>query len=790
MRPNGEWKSPVERGPVFKRHTTDIGERLGLWVVRRRWAIILSMVPVVCIAAVGIGRIKVSNDTRVFFGEENPDYQALRAFENVYSKRQSIFFMLAPADGDVFTPRTLMVVAELTEAGWQVPYAATVSSITNYPDMRGEDDDLIVEHLVPDPCTLSPADLERIRTRALAEPAILNSLVSSTGHVTGVYVSLIAPPGRAGAIREVAAYARAMAHDFRTRHPGIDVQLTGSIMIDQAFAEAAKGDLKRLFPIAFIIMSTLTGIALRSFYGTAAAVAVTVLSMVCAMGLVGWIGVPLNAVSVGAPGLILTLAVADNIHILTTRSHLIRKGRSRHEAVAESLRVNLKAIFLTNITTVIGFLSMNFSESPPFRHLGTIVGIGVAIDLITSVLLLPALMAVLPVSGKLAQSRASWIDHEGLANFVIRWRRLLLCSMLLLTAVFSVGMLKIELDDNFLTYFDDSFEFRRATDFLIKNLGGWDAIEYSLPSGQSGGISDPEYMAVVDRFAQWYRQQPKVVRAFTIIDTIKRLNQEMHAGDRSYYRIPDCRELAAQYLLFYELSLPADRDINNQIDVDKSCTRLTVNLQSMSAEELCRMDERAHQWLQANAPKHMVTRGTGLSLIWARITQRNIRSMLYASLSEIVTISGIMILAIRSFKFVLLFLIPNLVPPFIAFGIWGLTKGRVGLALSVVVAMTLGIIVDDTIHFFITYFRARQEEGMSPEDAVRHSFATVGTAIGITTLVLISGFLIMMLSHYRMSSEMGLICTMVIGLALVVEFFLSPTLLMQFDRTKGKLKER
>jgi predicted RND superfamily exporter protein len=747
-------------------------------------------VPIACVSAAGIPFLKVTTNTRVFFDEHNPDYQALKAFENIYSKRQSIFFVLAPDDGNVFTRKTLAAAAELTEAGWQVPYAATVSSLTNYPYLYADGDDLLVKHLVPDPCELSEADLDRIRGIALSEPAILNSLISAAGHVTGVYVSLILPPGNRKAVPEVAAYARAMEKDFRARHPRIEIHLTGSIMIDRAFAEASENDLRRLSPIAFVAMTTLAGIALRSFYGTLAAVLVTALSMLTAMGLIGWCGVPLNAVSVGAPGLILTLSIADNIHILTSLSRLARQGRSKHEAVAESLAVNFKAVLLTNITTIIGFLSMNFSESPPFRHLGAIVGAGVAIDLVNSVLLLPALMAVLPLSSGSARERRSWIDQDRLADFVIRRRDLLLRSMLLLTAVCSIGMLGIVLDDNFLTYFDESFDFRRATDFLIKNLGGWDTIEYSLNSGQPSGITDPQYMAVVDRFAGWYRQQPKVVRVFTIVDTIKRMNEDMHGGDASYYRVPDRRDMAAQYLLFYELSLPSDRDINNQIDVDKSCSRLAVNLGSMSAEELCQLDDRAYRWLQANAPQHMISRGTGLSLIWARITRRNIRSMLYASLAEILTISAIMIVALRRLRFVVLFLIPNLVPPFIAFGIWGVTKGRVGLALSVVAAMTLGIIVDDTIHFFITYFHARRREGMSPEQAVRHAFGTVGTAIGITTLVLMSGFVVMMLSHYRMTSEMGLLCTMVIGLALAAEFFLSPTLLMRFDRSKDKPDRR
>ncbi|HSV98542.1 MAG TPA: MMPL family transporter [Sedimentisphaerales bacterium] len=773
---------------MHSRRTIDVGQWLGDWVVRRRWAVILSTLVITCVLAAGIRDLRICNDTRVFFGEENPDYLALKALEHVYSREQSVFFVVAPHDGNVFTRRTLTALIELTEAGWQVPFSTVVNSITNFQSTRAEGDDLIVEDLVPDPCGLSDLDMERIRRKALSERTLIDMLLSRSGHVTGVHIGFTAPEDRPPSTPEIARYVRGMAAEFRTRYPDIDFHVTGSVMIDDAFAGASRRDLLTLVPISFVVVTILVGISLRSFYGTFAAVIVTVMSMISALGLIGWTGMSLNAVSVGAPALMLTLAVADNIHILTTMFHYARQGLSRHQAVAKSLQVNLKAVFLTSITTILGFLTMNFSESPPLQDLGNLVGIGVTIDLINSILLLPALIAVFPVTARRNLQRTSWVDLNHLADFVIRWRRLLLISMLVVAAVCSVGILGIELDDNFLMYFDQSFEFRRATDFMIANLRGWDVIEYSLTSGQSGGVLDPAYLATVDRFADWYRRQPKVVHVMTIVDTIKRLNQDMHGGDEAFYRIPERRDLAAQYLLLYEMSLPAGRDLNSQIDVDKSASRFLVNFQSMKASELRRMDEAAQQWLIANAPASMRVPGTGLSLAWAHITQRNIVAMLLGALCEILTITFLMIFVLRSVKFVVLFLIPNLLPPFIAFGIWGMTKGQFGLALSVVVAMTLGVIVDDTIHFFVKYFRARTVDGLTPEQAVRAAFETVGSAIGITTVVLVAGFLVMSVSHYRMNAEMGLMCAMVIGLALVVDFFLSPSLLMKFDRPTGKLK--
>jgi predicted RND superfamily exporter protein len=362
--------------------------------------------------------------------------------------------------------------------------------------------------------------------------------------------------------------------------------------------------------------------------------------------------------------------------------------------------------------------------------------------------------------------------------------------MLILAIVMGLGTTRIELNDNFLTYFDETFEFRRATDFLIENLAGWDFIEYSVPSGRSGGIHDPEYLARIDQFARWYRRQPKVVFVTSIADTVKRLNRDMNGGDERYYCIPKQRELIAQYLLFYELSLPFGSDLNNRIDVDRSATRFHAVFQSMSAKELRQMDRNARRWIKTNWPEHMHAPGTGLSLIWAHITQRNIISMLRGSLGALVLISAIMVVALRSVKFGLLSLVPNLLPPVIAFGLWGIFKGQVGLALSVVVAMTIGIVVDDTVHFLSKYRWARRKHGLDAAAAVRYAFQTVGTAMWITSVALTAGFLILTRSHYRLSEEMGIMCAVTIVAALVMDFLLLPTLLLKVDRMIDKLGPR
>jgi predicted RND superfamily exporter protein len=758
-------------------------ESFGKWVVKRRWWLIIATILVVVAAASGVRFLTLNRDNRVFFSKENPQLQALEALENTYTKRNNVLLAIAPKNGNVFTRKTLAAVEELTEASWKMPYSSRVDSITNFQHTRAEGDELIVEDLVRNAKSLSDADLERIRKIALSEPLLVNRLVSPAGHVTGVNVEIILPGKSVDEVKKVAAFARETADEFRRKYPGIDIYSSGGVMVDNGFGEASEDDMSTLVPAMYLTLIIITGLALGSFIGTFVTFIIIVISMITGLGLAGWQGMSLNVASVNAPPIIMTLAVADSIHILTTMFHQLHLGKTKGEAIAESMRINLWPVFLTSITTAIGFLTMNFSDAPPFRDLGNIVAMGVMSAFVYSALFLPAMVAVLPVRLK-PKAESNCCSCNSLAGFVINRRKPLFWGTLVAVVVLTAGTLRIELNDNFIKYFGERYDIRKASDFVEENLTGLDVIEYSLESGETDGINNPKYLATVEAFANWYRKQPKVVHVDAITDTMKRLNKSMHGDDQSYYRIPEQRDLAAQYLLLYELSLPFGLDLNNQINVDKSSTRMTVTMKNVTAKELREMDEKAREWLKANGPQRMFTYGSGLSIIWAHISGRNINSMLGASFGALVLISGILIFALRSFRLGLVSLIPNLTPALMGFGIWGLLVGQVGLGLSVIAALTLGIVVDDTIHFMSKYLRARRENDMTPSSAVQYSFNTVGTAMWITTAALVAGFMVLSLSGYKMNSHMGLMTAITITLALAMDFLFLPTLLMKVEEKR------
>ena len=436
-------------------------------------------------------------------------------------------------------------------------------------------------------------------------------------------------------------------------------------------------------------------------------------------------------------------------------------------------------MFLTSITTAVGFLSMNLGDVPPFRDMGNLVALGVMLAFGLSVLFLPAFIAIMPIRVKQQQTRGDKA-MKAFAEWVIAKRQFLLWGlgpiMLLLVAFIP----RNEFNDEFVKYFDESIQFRRDTDFATANLTGIYTIQYSLNSGTSSGIADPHFLEKVERFTQWFKQQPDVIHVNTITDTLKRLNKNLHDDAPEWYRIPRQKDLAAQYLLLYEMSLPYGLDLNDQINIDKSAIRFVVTTKSLSTRRTLEMVDDARAWLVDNSlARSGDVEGSSPNIMFAHITGRNIKSMLVGTTAALILISLILIVALRSIKLGLISMVPNLLPAALAFGLWGILVGQVGLAISVVSAMTLGIIVDDTVHFLTKYNRARRERGMHAADAVRYAFSTVGMALWVTSLVLAAGFLVLSQSAFQVNSGMGLLTAIVIAFALIADFLFLPPLLMK-----------
>ena len=756
--------------------------RFGEWVVATRWPIIIASLLLVALASSGILLLKTSTNYRMFFSEDNPQLLALELLEDTYGKNDNVLFMVVPKNGDFASELALSATAWLTEQAWQTPHSSRVDSIANFQHTTASGDDLFVRNLV-DPLKLDdPEERAWIRATALAEPRLAGKLVAADGGVSAVNVTVELPPeDEAARVPVVAKFMNDLAAEAEERFPGIDIRLAGTVVINHAFTEASIDSQKTFLPVSLILMALVLGLLTRGVSGVMATGAVIIFSILVSMGMGGWVGLPFTPPTAPAPTIVLMIVVANCVHLLVSIQQRMQAGDSKGLAIAESLRVNLNPLFLASLTTALGFLAMNFSEVPPYRHLGTFVAFGIIASFFLSITFLPALLSLLPARVRTGQQEGDPM-MAALSAFVVRRRTSLLWGMAVVVLLLLAAIPRNELNDVLVHFFDESVEFRQDSDFLDEHLSGNTVIDYSLASSEPGAISDPTYLADLAAFTDWYRAQPETRHVMSISDTFQQLNKSMHGDDPDAYRLPTSRELAAQYLLLYELSLPLGLSLNNQIDISKSATRVSVTARTLSSREVLELHARALAWLNDNAPRLTQVKAAGPSLMFAHIGQRNIRAMLLGTIVALLGISFFLIAALRSLRLGIVSLVPNLIPGAMGFGVWGLAVGEVGLALSVVLAMTIGIVVDDTVHFLSKYRRARREHEATPDEAVHYAFQTVGRALFTTSIVLVSGFLILAFSPFIPTMQVGVLTALIIAFALLADLLLLPPLLMAVDR--------
>ena len=752
-------------------------------ILRYPWRVVAGSALLMLAAAAGTGFITVTNDHLVLFRDDNPQRLAFQALENTYSASDRALIAVAPREGSVFTREALGALVELTEAAWGAPYSSRVDSLTNYShsEALGEDD-LIVAPLVEDASSLSDLDLTRIETIAMGSVDLVGRLVADDGRTAGMAINFVLPEDHDLAVQEIGEFLDSLLEHARASHPRIDYYVTGDVPLNRAFSQTTVSDLRTLTPIVFLIIVGLTVLLLRSMPGAAAVVAVLMFAVGTTIGIAGWRGVVFSPVSSGVPLIVMVIAVADSIHVVTSVLSGLSRGLDRRAAIIKSFRVNAYPILLTSITTAVGFLSLNAADSPPFHDLGNYVALGVFCAFAFTMTLLPALLWLLPLRAGHAQA-AMEAGFDRFADFVVARRTVLLWSVAAAAAVLATGVSRIELSDNATRYFDERYEFRRHSDFVAQNLTSLDRLEYSLEAGRDHGINDPEYLRSVDAFAAWFREQPEVTHVQAFSDVMKRLNRNMHGDDPAFHRLPEDGALAAQYLLLYELSLPFGSDLNDRMDIAKSATRMVVSTSSSWSRELRELDARAQDWIRTNAPG-LTGEASGLSIMFAHVSERGINSMLGGTIAAMAIVSFLLILIFRSVRIGLLSLVPNFLPAIMSFGLWGYLVGHVGIASSVMVAIAFGIIVDDTIHFLSKYLEARREN-LDPADAVRSAFRTTGQALLTTSVVLSAGFAVFASSGFEVSWSLGLLLMMTILFALAADFLLLPTLLIAVDRSRS-----
>ncbi|MCG8429206.1 MAG: MMPL family transporter [Chromatiales bacterium] len=716
-------------------------------------------------------------------GKDHPKLLDYEYIQREYTRDDNLLVLIEARDSDAFDHTTLQVMSDLTEKLWKTPYSIRVDSITNFQHSYAKGDELIVSDLYAVDESSEPRDPQTVRTIAVAEPLLINRATNHAGNVVAASVSFAFPNKDAGEKLEAYAYVVELTKALEQSHPELKSYVSGLVALDATVMDISQRETGLFLLLVAGVVIVLLALFMRAVMPVVVSIFVCVFSIVMALSLSGFMGWKLTPFTASVPLIILIIAVADCVHIVTTYLHELGHSPDKISALRQAVRNNMRPVAITSITTAIGFLTLNFSESDSIHALGNEVAFGVIAAFLFSITLLPAALRLLPQPNrKPAQIIRAQSGSVRMADFVVRYQMPILTIAAAVIVGLCLSIPRNEINDIIPHYFAESLPWRQANDFAEQEFGGAYTFSWSLEAAKTNGISEPEFLTKAERFVDWLRAKPEVVYVNSITDTFKRLNRNMHSDNGAYYKLPDEQPLAAQYLLLYEMSLPFGLDLNNQINLDKSSIRVQATFKTLSTSQILAMEREVGQWLAANLSDIKVT-GSGVQLMFAHMLSQDVVSMVYGATLGLAVISLLLILAFRSFRTGLISLAPNLVPALLAFGVWGLTVGQIGMGLAMVSGMTIGIIVDDTVHFLYKYLLARRERQMSPREAVEYTYITVGPAIVFTTTVLITGFLLMtFLAEFRVNSDMAVMTSIVLAFALVFDLLVLPALLLILDR--------
>ncbi|UOA16544.1 efflux RND transporter permease subunit [Sulfitobacter dubius] len=731
---------------------------------------------ILLIASLGLLRLSFSSDNRDFFGASNPDINAVLQLEDTYSKSDTLIFAVV-GEEDICTPQGLTRLRAFTEEAWLLPDVLRVDSVANFNHSYADGDDIIIEPLLSEDTDLGPEDARRVKDIALTSTELVHRLVAPDCNAFGIFIDLI-PSENASIDRlDMAERARALKADWQARAPDLNIHVSGGVIGGVSINEAAQRDMRKLVPLSFAVVTLLMLLGLGTISGWLATTLVTLGGTLATLGFAGWMGIALIPATATSPLAVMVLITASCVHVVLGWARRMAQNQDRLRATYETVEENLTAVSVTNITTAIGFLCLNFSESPPLAQMGTIVAFGIVVGWLLTGMFLPLILRRAPA---LCFKPVHIPGHqlEKLASFALH-KRGLVSLFGLATVLALLGLSQIRFNDSALRYFDKSFSFRTDNDAIEEHLTGMESVHFSFQAPEGHSVFSPEFLSRVDNFTNWVRTQDKVLFVGTVTDVLKRLNQTLDGGAQDSYQLAPTQQGNAQAMMLYELSLPVGQDMNQMMNIDRSKTRLTVVLRGADGQDIAQFAQRSEAWLRENEPQ-IATEAVGVGVAFSKLTQRNNQAMIYGMLTVLVLVSALMTLSLRNLRLGLISLVPNVLPAILAFGLWGWLIGDVNLGSTVVTTMTFGIVVDDTVHIMIHYNRHRRR-GLDREAALRLTFRTVGTALMVTSVAISSGFFIMTQSGFLINQHLGGLTTIVIVLALFTDLILLPAVL---ERTK------
>ncbi|MEQ9450428.1 MAG: MMPL family transporter [Pseudomonadales bacterium] len=745
------------------------------------WRVALAVLTLLVGVAVGWGIQFTTMDAgySAILSEDDPYKVEVDEATEDFPPSTSVLFAFE-AKPDVFTHRALAAMNELTERYSEVDGAIAIGSLLNrrLNDAHAERYDR--DYLVPALDGLTEADLAQIRALAVDDEDLTKSILSPDGDMALAQIKFKAPGDDQASRLDVARSVIALRDSLREAYPDVDIYVLGGVLFELDSYNATIDDRILLFPLVVGLGVVLLWFCLKSLSYAVTLFVIAFATIALTVGTYGWLGIPLNQISSLGPLVVLVIAIADGIHIVSVYAQGLHAGMNRIEAMRDSMRINIQPITLATITTSMGFLSLNYCSSPGIYGFGNIIAIGVCWAFVVTLTLLPMLILLLPTN---KVPKPLGVKHfiEWVTELVATRGNALFWGSTVLIVV-TLALLPLNrLDFDRYSFVDEDSDFHHVMEAMREKIGNDQSLVYSIDSGEYYGITQTEFLEQVDEFSRWVESQPEASFVASYTDYLRGRNKAEHDDDEAYDVLPTDQLQVIDYLVGYQLIQEIEPSLEPIFNTDYSAIRLSVGTSNLSNGELLAFNDRIDAWIAANVQdKYRVLHGDN-SILFARQDKNITRELMEGFTVSFILITLTMLIGLRSVRYGLLSIMPNLFPATIVFGFWGVFIGELNPYILMLFSISIGLVVDDSVHVLSKYISARRE-GSKPEEAVSYSLDKAGSAITITTLCLAIGTVILIFSNTFHFQNVALLLTPIIVVALLLDLFFLPPLLVKFDR--------
>ncbi|MDZ7373758.1 MAG: MMPL family transporter [candidate division KSB1 bacterium] len=733
--------------------------------------------------------LKVETDIASSLPQDIPAKRLYDRVSEIFPSKEVILVM-AEAD-DFFQTPVVAQVKDLTHRLEQLAGVHSVLSPTNAKVIRATPEGIDVREAAEE-LPETPEAMVRFRQLLLGDPLFTGTIISRDGRAGAILVFLKKEARGSKVAAEVLQVLRESAGPAA-------LYAAGKPVVNYYLEQGMNRDWSRLMPAVLVIVFFLPYLRFRSIRLVLLPFGVVVMSVLWTLGTMALVGSPLSHSTTVLPILLMSIGVADGIHILS-RYHANARGiRGRHELVLATMEELRAPVIITSLTTMAGFLALNTSRVNSLLQLGIFTAFGVFVALILSLTFLPACLVLMPVPEARVAKGEGWLDRafRAYGAFLVRGQRWVMLGVVILILVSLAGLPRIVLESNDVENFPEKHPVRVALEKVNQHFGGATTLEIVIEGKDPDDIKDPRALAAMAALEEALRKDPLVGSTISIADYVKTMHRALHGGDSSYYRIPtdteptgaiasagdtgddepaSARELIAQYLQLYEMSAGPE-DFSNLVDYEYRTAKVTAFLRTNRRTELLRVDGTIRAYLRENPPP-LPTEVTGSSELYLAVNELVVAGQFK---SILVSLGLVFLLTALMFRSVVAGFF-NVIPLFFGILLNFAFMGWAGLYLNLMTMVTssiaIGVGVDYAIHFCHRYQR-KIREGESFEGATVRSLDEAGTAIFLNAATVAAGFAVLLLSQFRGIVHMGLLITLTMCWTGVAALSILPVLLMR-----------